>query len=234
VRIGYSRGPAPRPASVGLLTVSQGSNKLLPRAFFDRTATEVAPDLLGCVFWSEGPGGRVAVRLTEVEAYEGSLDPASHSFRGRTARNAVMFGPPGHAYVYFTYGMHYCANLVCQRPGDATAVLLRAGQVIEGNALAAERRNGQSERDLARGPGRLCQALAIDRTLDGTDVCTVGSPLGIGPPLDRPDPAAIRTGPRVGITKAADRPLRFWLAGDRYVSAYKGNGPPPALGPTAS
>jgi DNA-3-methyladenine glycosylase len=208
--------------------------ELLPRAFFDRPATEVAPELLGCVFWSAGPVGRVAVRLVEVEAYEGSLDPASHSFRGRTARNAVMFGPPGHAYVYFTYGMHYCANLVCRRPGDATAVLLRAGEVIEGNALATERRKGQRERDLARGPGRLCQALAIDRTLDGTDVCTPGTPLGIGPPLERPDPAAIRTGPRVGITKAADRPLRFWLAGDRYVSAYKGAGPPPPLGPTAS
>jgi DNA-3-methyladenine glycosylase len=197
---------------------------LLPRSFFDRTATDVAPDLLGCVFWSAGPAGLVAVRLVEVEAYEGTTDPASHSFRGRTARNAVMFGPPGHAYVYFTYGMHYCANIVCRRPGDTSALLLRAGQVIEGSDLAAERRNGQRERDLARGPGRLCQALAIDRTLDGTDVCTPGTPLGIGPALERPGPALIRTGPRVGITKAADRPLRFWLAGDPYVSAYKRNG----------
>jgi DNA-3-methyladenine glycosylase len=204
--------------------------EVLPRSFFDRPATQVAPELLGCVFWSDGPAGRVAVRLTEVEAYEGSSDPASHAFRGKTARNGVMFGPPGHAYVYFTYGMHYCVNLVCHTPGDASAILLRAGQVVEGNGLAAERRKGQRERDLARGPGRLCQALAIDRRLDGTDVCTVGAPLGIGPAVDRPDPAAIRTGPRVGITRAADRPLRFWLAGDPYVSAFKGNGSPPGPG----
>ena len=208
--------------------------ELLPRAFFDRTATDVAPDLLGCVFWSDSPAGRVAVRLVEVEAYEGTLDPASHSFRGRTARNAVMFGPPGHAYVYFTYGMHYCVNLVCHRPGDATAVLLRAGQVIEGDVLAAERRNGQSERDLARGPGRLCQALGIDLALDGTDACAASSPLGIGPAQEPVDPATIRIGPRVGITKAADFPLRFWLAGDRYVSAYKGNGSSPRPRPPAS
>jgi DNA-3-methyladenine glycosylase len=202
----------------------------LPRSFFDRPATQVAPELLGGGFWSAGPAGRVAVRLTEVEAYEGSSDPASHAFRGQTARNGVMFGPPGHAYVYFTYGMHYCVNLVCHTPGDASAILLRAGQVVDGNGLAAERRQGQRERDLARGPGRMCQALAIDRTLDGTDVCVTGSALGIGPALERPDPDTIRTGPRVGITKAADRPLRFWLAGDPYVSAYKGNGSPPALG----
>jgi DNA-3-methyladenine glycosylase len=201
--------------------------ELLPRAFFDRTATHVAPELLGCVFWSDSAAGRVAVRLVEVEAYEGSLDPASHSYRGRTARNAVMFGPPGHAYVYFTYGMHFCANLVCHRPGDATAVLLRAGQVIEGGALAAKRRNGQRERDLARGPGRLCQALGIDLALDGADACAAGSPLGIGPAPEPPDPAAIRVGPRVGITKAADFPLRFWLAGDPYVSAFKGARPAP-------
>jgi DNA-3-methyladenine glycosylase len=199
--------------------------ELLPRAFFDRPATEVAPDLLGCVFWSASRAGRVAVRLVEVEAYEGTLDPASHSYRGRTARNAVMFGPPGHAYVYFTYGMHYCVNLVCHRPGDATAVLLRAGQVIEGGTLAAERRGGQRERDLARGPGRLCQALGIDRSLDGTDACAAGSRLGIGPAPESVGPAAISAGPRVGITKAADFPLRFWLDGDKYVSAFKGARP---------
>jgi DNA-3-methyladenine glycosylase len=201
-----------------------GESERLPRAFFDRPATDVAPELLDCVFWSESPAGRVAVRLVEVEAYEGSRDPASHSFRGRTARNAVMFGPPGHAYVYFTYGMHYCVNLVCRRPGDATAVLLRAGQVIAGSGRAAGRRNGQRERDLARGPGRLCQALSIDLSLDGTDACAVGSPLGIGPAPEPADPAAIRIGPRIGITKAVDFPLRFWLAGDPYVSPHRGNG----------
>jgi DNA-3-methyladenine glycosylase len=208
-----------------LLTVHPWPGDLLPRAFFDRPSTQVAPDLLGCVFWSDGPAGLVAVRLAEVEAYEGEADPASHAFRGRTQRNAVMYGPPGHAYVYFTYGMHYCVNLVCQPPGQASAVLLRAGQVIEGADLATARRpGGHRDRNLARGPGRLCQALGIDRALDGADVCSPGSALGISPPVSAPGPADIRSGPRVGISRAADVPLRFWLAGDSYVSAYKRNG----------
>ena len=148
----------------------------LPRAFFDRPSTEVAPELLGCVFWRDIPAGLVAVRLVEVEAYEGPDDPASHAFRGHTARNSVMFGPPGHMYVYFTYGMYFCANLVCQPAGRAEAVLLRAGQVTDGLELAASRRAGGNGRvisgqNLARGPARLCQALGIDRALDGTDVC---------------------------------------------------------------
>ncbi len=207
-----------------------GRRELLPRAFFDRPATHVAPYLLGCVFWSAGPAGLVAVRLVEVEAYEGEADPASHAYRGQTARNAVMFGPPGHAYVYFTYGMHYCVNLVCGPGGRPSAVLLRAGQVIEGIELASARRptrtdrpSRQRERDLARGPARLCQALGIDRSLDGIDVCVPGSELGIGPANHGVGAADIRTGPRVGISRAADWPLRFWLAGDSYVSPYKGN-----------
>jgi DNA-3-methyladenine glycosylase len=203
--------------------VLAGLQERLPRAFFDRPATEVAPELLGCVFWSDRPGGRVAVRLVEVEAYEGSSDPASHAYRGQTPRNGVMFGPPGHAYVYFTYGMHFCVNLVCHTPGDASAVLLRAGQVIDGSEVAVARRHGQRERDLARGPGRLCQALAIDRSLDGADVCAPGAPLGVGPAPDPPPAGEIRRGPRVGITRAADWPLRFFLGGNAYVSAYKGN-----------
>jgi DNA-3-methyladenine glycosylase len=112
----------------------------LPREFFNRPATEVAPDLLGCVLWHDSPAGLVAVRLVEVEAYQGADDPASHAYRGQTARNAVMFGPPGHVYVYFTYGMHFCVNLVCQPPGLAEAVLLRAGEVVAGAGLAAQRR----------------------------------------------------------------------------------------------
>jgi DNA-3-methyladenine glycosylase len=208
-------------------------SELLPRAFFDRPATQVAPDLLGCVFWSAGSSGRVAVRLVEVEAYEGEADPASHAYRGQTARNAVMFGPPGHAYVYFTYGMHYCVNLVCGPGGRPSAVLLRAGQVIEGIELAMARRptgttrpGRQRERDLARGPARLCQALGIDRSLDGTDACVPRSRLGIGPAAGgaSPGPVDIRTGPRVGISRAADWPLRFWLAGDSHVSPYRGTG----------
>jgi DNA-3-methyladenine glycosylase len=214
----------------------------LPREFFNRPATDVAPDLLGCVLWHASPAGLVAVRLVEVEAYRGPLDPASHSFRGQTARNAVMFGPPGHAYVYFTYGMHYAVNLVCLPAGQPEAALIRAGAVVEGAELAERRRYGltdadgsaapgrgktgrQRERDLARGPGRLCQALGIDRSQDGADVCGAGGPVGISPPQVFDQPAAvsgaIRTGPRVGISKAADRPWRFWLADDGHVSAYK-------------
>jgi DNA-3-methyladenine glycosylase len=202
----------------------------------------VAPDLIGCVLWHASPAGLVAARLVEVEAYRGPIDPASHAYRGRTARNAVMFGPPGHAYVYFSYGMHYCANLVCQPAGQSEAVLIRAGAVVDGADLARRRRYGlpdadetadvgadrngrQRERDLARGPGRLCQALGIDRSLDGADVCAPDGPLGISAPETFGQPeaatAAIRTGPRVGISKAADRPWRFWLAGDGHVSAYK-------------
>jgi len=229
----------------------------LPREFFDRPATQVAPDLLGCVLWHDSPAGRVAVRLVEAEAYEGLTDPASHAFRGQTARNAVMFGPPGHVYVYFTYGMHFCVNLVCLPPGQPSAVLLRAGEVIEGAGLAAYRRtganalassaarangaagagrdplaaaNGRPLRpvDLARGPARLCQALDIDRSLNGADVCAAGSPLGVGPAPGHDQPraagagrAAISTGPRVGIRQATERPWRFWLAGDDHVSVYR-------------
>jgi len=237
--------------------------ELLPREFFDRPSTEVAPDLLGCVLWHDTPEGLVAVRLVEVEAYQGANDPASHAYRGQTARNTVMFGPPGHVYVYFTYGMHFCANLVCQPAGQAEAVLLRAGEVVAGSELAARRRAGENglaagaraagngretsegrepsdgQRsnsrtpraiDLARGPARLCQALDIDRRLDGADVCEPGSPMGIGPARSADwtaadsaaaGPAVISTGPRVGISQAADRPWRYWLAGDGHVSLYR-------------
>src|SRR5499427_10107078 len=149
---------------------------ILPRDTFAGSAAEVAPALLGCVLEHDTPEGLVAVMLTEVEAYHGQADPASHAYRGRTPRNAVMFGPPGHAYVYFTYGMHFCVNLVCLPEGTASAVLLRAGRVVAGVDLATARRTapGRPERDLARGPARLCQALGIDRRLDGADVCTPG------------------------------------------------------------
>src|SRR5215468_8797614 len=118
------------------------SSQLLPREFFDRPSVEVAPDLLGCVISHSTAAGLVAVMLVEVEAYAGEADPASHAFRGRSPRNAVMFGPPGHAYVYFTYGMHFCVNLVCEPAGRASAVLLRAGRVIDGVPLARARRSG--------------------------------------------------------------------------------------------
>jgi DNA-3-methyladenine glycosylase len=233
----------------------------IPREFFARTSVEVAPDLLGCVLEHETPEGLVAVELTEVEAYAGNADPASHAYRGKTARNAVMFGPPGHAYVYFTYGMYFCVNLVCVDPGTASAVLLRAGQVIEGEELARTRRTRRrarggsasqdsasqdsasqdsasqdsasrdsarlAARDLARGPGLLCQALDIDRTLDGADVCIAESPLRVrsrqtGPGTNaRSAEKEICRGPRVGVSAAADVPWRFWVEGDPTVSAYK-------------
>jgi DNA-3-methyladenine glycosylase len=204
----------------------------LPRDFFDRPSVALAPDLLGCLLSHETAEGLVTVRLTEVEAYAGEADPASHAFRGRTARNAVMYGPPGHAYVYFTYGMHFCVNLVCQPPGHPSAVLLRAGQVVDGVPLAAARRSRRSrsgavprERDLARGPALLCEALGIDRSQDGADVCTLDSPLRA---LARPEPVpagAISSGPRVGISRAADVAWRFWITGDPAVSAYRAYAP---------
>jgi DNA-3-methyladenine glycosylase len=196
---------------------------LLPRGFFAGSSLEVAPRVLGCVLEHETSEGLVAVVLTEVEAYNGSNDPASHAYRGRTGRNAVMFGEPGHAYVYFTYGMHFCVNLVCRPEGTASAVLLRAGRVTDGVPLANARRPAsRNGNDLARGPARLCQALGIDRRLDGADACSPGSPLRIrpapGPGQPVPD---VSRGPRVGISAAADRPWRFWLTGDPTVSAYR-------------
>jgi DNA-3-methyladenine glycosylase len=167
----------------------------------------VAPRLLNAVLRHDG----VAVRLTEVEAYDGPNDPGSHAYRGETARNRVMFGPPGRLYVYFTYGMHHCANLVTGPAGEPGAVLLRAGEVVEGLDLARQRRPRSTDRDLARGPARLCQALGLD--LSGN---------GVVADLERGDPPArVATGPRVGLRHAADRPWRFWIDGDPTVSAYR-------------
>ncbi len=196
--------------------MTSAAGPLLPRGFFHRPALTVARDLLGVVIEHAG----VAVRLTEVEAYDGANDPASHAYRGETARNAVMFGPPGHLYVYFTYGMHFCMNLVCQPEGTASAVLLRAGEVISGRDAAAKRRPGSTVRDLARGPARMCRALDIDRALNGVDVTrrtsvvTVRRGIPIGEDL-------VTTGPRVGIAEAADRPWRLWIAGEPTVSVYR-------------
>ena len=205
---------------------------LIPRNFFARPSVEVAPDLLGCVLEHETADGLVAVELTEVEAYAGRSDPASHAYRGKTARNAVMFGPPGHAYVYFTYGMHFCVNLVCGPEGTATAVLLRAGRVIEGAPLAAARRlagrpaarlaaRNLADRDLARGPARLCQALGVDRAQNGADACDPGSPLRVRAGSPAGTSGQISRGPRVGVSSAADRAWRFWRTGDPTVSLYR-------------
>jgi DNA-3-methyladenine glycosylase len=172
---------------------------------------EVAPRLLGAVVRHEG----VAVRLTEVEAYDGPSDPGSHAYRGPTRRNEVMFGPPGRLYTYFTYGMHHCANVVCGPEGRASAVLLRAGEVVEGIELARERRGRPPDRDLARGPARLCGALALDLSHNGLDLAT--GALTLAPPVD---PEAISTGPRVGLRLAPERPWRFWLTDEPTVSRY--------------
>jgi len=250
---GRGSGPAGRGSGLaGARPAGPGSGQLLTREFFARPAPEVAPDLLGCVLSHETADGLVAVTIVEVEAYAVASDPASHAYRGRTARNAVMFGPPGHAYVYFTYGMHFCVNLVCQPDGDASAVLLRAGRVIEGAALAAARRSGRTtapesgaaavrsarqrirEIDLARGPARLCQALGIDRSLDGADVCDPASVLRVLPPGGRPFPSArlsssggpgISCGPRVGVSRAAEVAWRFWISGEPAVSPYRASVP---------
>lgn len=180
----------------------------------------VAPRLLGAVIEHQTEDGIVGVRLTEVEAYHGELDPASHAFRGRTKRNAVMFGEPGFVYVYFTYGMHYCMNLVCERAGIASALLLRAGEVVEGAELADERRRGAPHRELARGPARLAVTLGIGRDDNGRDACDPASPLRVraGSPVA---PGAVKSGPRVGVAAAVDVPWRFWIDGDPTVSPYR-------------
>ncbi|GAA4713348.1 DNA-3-methyladenine glycosylase [Nocardioides conyzicola] len=173
---------------------------------------EEAPRLLGAVLRH----GDVAVRITEVEAYDGANDPGSHSYRGRTKRNAVMFGPAGHLYCYFTYGMHVCCNVVCGPVGTPSAVLIRAGEVVDGLDLARSRRAGASDRDLARGPARLCRALDVQLSDNGTDLRSGPLTLTLG---DRVDD--VSTGPRVGLRGAPDRPWRFWITGERSVSAYR-------------
>lgn len=192
---------------------------VLPRDFFSRPSEEVAPDLLGCFMVRDTGEGRCVLRITEVEAYSGSVDPASHAYRGRTPRNSVMFGPAGHLYVYFTYGMHYCANTVCGEEGVAAGVLIRAGEVVEGADLARTRRGGSADRDLARGPARLTQALALGRTDNGLDLCDGGS-LHLHHRDDSAPDVVVRTGPRVGVAAAWDVPWRFWIDGDPTVSRY--------------
>ena len=180
-----------------------------------RPADQVAPDLLGCLLVSAG----VTVRITETEAYAGEgADPASHAHRGRTPRNGVMFGPAGRLYVYFTYGMHWCANVVTGPDGEASAVLLRAGEVIDGVEFARERRPGSSDRDLCRGPARLATALALDAAALGLDLLDPCSPVRL---LTGSRTAPVLAGPRVGVTLGADTPWRFWLDGDPSVSAYR-------------
>jgi len=181
-----------------------------------RPAPVAARGLLGALVTAGG----VTVRLTEVEAYGGvGADPASHAHRGRTPRNAVMFGPPGYAYVYFVFGMHWCLNVVVEPDGRPAAVLLRAGEVVSGVDAARGRRGALvPDRDLARGPARLTAALGVDRAADGTSLVDGPIHLALG---DRPPAASVRSGPRVGVVGGADTPWRFWLAGEPTVSAYR-------------
>jgi DNA-3-methyladenine glycosylase len=188
--------------------------QVLRRAFYERSSLAVAPDLLNKVLVC----GRRAVRIVEVEAYEGGADPASHAFGGETARNAVMFGPPGRLYVYFTYGMHWCANAVCGPPGQATAVLLRAGAPLRGlDAMHRARPGARRDRDLCSGPAKLCQALGIDRAYDGANLLSGDRGVRI---LDDGTDSPIEPGQstRIGIRLATDRPWRWYVPDDPNVS----------------
>lgn len=197
----------------------------LPREFFTRPVLEVTRDLLG----AHVSHGGVTVRITETEAYAGDQDPGSHAFRGRTPRTAPMFGPAGVTYVYFTYGMHWMLCLVTGEPGVAEAVLVRAGEVIEGHDIAQARRPGIRERDWCRGPARLAKTLALDGSHTDRDFCrpTLGGPTPIefavtaGTPIDK----AVRTGPRVGVSgpggDGTAYPWRFWIDAEPTVSAYR-------------
>jgi DNA-3-methyladenine glycosylase len=182
----------------------------------------VARRLLGSLVVAESSEGTVTLRLTEVEAYAGVTDPASHAWRGPTPRTQIMFGPPGFAYVYFTYGMHECLNVVTGPDGTASAVLLRAGEVLGGLPVAVARRPGVAPRDLARGPARLTKALGVTRADIGADLLDPGSPLRLEP---GPRPVRVAAGPRVGISRAAEVPWRFWIDGDPTVSVYRAHKP---------
>jgi DNA-3-methyladenine glycosylase len=182
-----------------------------------------ARGLLGCRLTAGG----VTVRLTEVEAYAGhGGDPASHAHRGRTPRNTIMFGPAGYAYVYFTYGMYWCMNVVCGVEGEASAVLLRAGSIVDGVEIARKRRPAaRRDADLARGPARLCSALGIDRAVYGAYLLGDDGPVHLSAP-SRPVPKrAIHSGPRVGVTGAKDLEWRFWIEGEPSVSEYRRHDP---------
>jgi DNA-3-methyladenine glycosylase len=180
----------------------------LSAAFFARSVHKVAPGLIGVTLLVDGVGGPIV----EVEAYD-PTDPASHAYRGRTPRNAAMFGPPGHAYVYRSYGIHWCLNLVCEQEGTAAAVLLRALEPTHGVEQMRERRHLDQPRLLAAGPGRLCEALGVTGEHDGRALDR--PPFVLLPRTETPEIAAA---PRIGITRAADHPWRYVLRGSPYLS----------------
>jgi DNA-3-methyladenine glycosylase len=186
------------------------------RSWFDRSAAEVAPDLLGALLLYDTPGGRIAGRIVEVEAYLGPEDLAAHSSRGRTPRNAVMFGEPGHLYVYLVYGMHHCANVVCGPGHKPEAVLLRAAAITQGVELAREQRGQVPEVRLASGPGNLAAAFGIDRRDNGSDLLT--GPIRLA---ERSEAVEIERSARVGVDYAGawtDRPLRYLVRDDPHRS----------------
>ncbi|MGA8978478.1 MAG: DNA-3-methyladenine glycosylase [Pedococcus sp.] len=193
----------------------------LPRSFFARDVLTVAPGLLGATVSHAG----VSIRLTEVEAYAGEGDPGSHAYRGPTPRTSVMFGQAGNLYVYFTYGMHWCANVVCGGDGAASAVLLRAGEVVRGEEVAAARRVGVRRRDWARGPARLATTLGLDGAQTGADACAPDSAVVFHASVTGTDRSLVRSGPRVGVSGAGGdaqaHPWRFWLADEPTVSVYR-------------
>ena len=207
------------PSAQGLSAALHGER--LTRSFFARDVLTVAPELLGATITHAG----VTVRLTEVEAYAGESDPGSHAFRGPTPRTEVMFGPAGHLYVYFTYGMHWCANVVCGTEGTASAVLLRAGEVVDGEDVAALRREGVRPRDWARGPARLATTLGLDGTLTGADACAPHSVVSFHAPGGAAATGTVHSGPRVGVSGAGGdalaHPWRYWLADEQSVSVYR-------------
>nr|WP_208406520.1 DNA-3-methyladenine glycosylase [Amycolatopsis granulosa] len=185
---------------------------------------DLARVLLGSVLETTGPEGTVRARLVEVEAYRGEDDPASHCYRGRTARNTVMWGPAGHLYVYFVYGMHFCANVVGREDGEAGAVLLRAAEVVEGTDLARSRRKAaRKDVELGRGPARLTSALGIGPQHNGADLLDPGSPVRLLTGEEIPS-GRVSSGPRVGVAAAMDIPWRFWIADSPAVSAYRRGG----------
>src|ERR1700685_2658119 len=182
--------------------------KRLTRAFFRRSVLEVAPDLIGATLLVDGVGGRIV----ELEAYD-QTDPAAHSFRGPTSRNAVMFGPPGYAYVYRSYGIHWCVNLVCEPKGSAAAVLIRAIEPTVGLAAMRRRRGTTDERRLGSGLGRVCEALRITHAQTG--LALDAPPFAL---FARTDEVEVIAGPRIGITKAVEKPWRYGLKGSRFLS----------------
>jgi DNA-3-methyladenine glycosylase len=181
---------------------------LIRRKFFARSVHAVAPDLIGAIFLFNGVGGRIV----EVEAYH-HTDPAAHSYGGRTERNAVMFGPPGFAYVYRSYGIHWCVNFVCEPEGSASAVLIRAIEPLEGLEKMRRRRGLRDDRLLCAGPGRVCGALRISRAHNGLPLDAAPFEL-----RRRTGKVEIAVGPRIGLTKAVDQPWRYGLAGSRFLS----------------